>query len=61
MAIINGVIAAPLFVVVMIVSNNRSLMGDYVNCHAANILGWLTVAIMAVASIALFATGGISL
>ena len=60
-AIINGVIAAPLLVVVMIVSNNRSLMGDYVNGHAANILGWLTVAIMAVASIALFATGAISL
>jgi Mn2+/Fe2+ NRAMP family transporter len=36
-------------------------MGDYVNGHAANILGWLTVAIMAVASIALFATGAISL
>lgn len=60
MAVINGVIAAPLLVVVMIVSNSRRLMGDYVNDHAANILGWLTFAIMAVSSIALFATGGIS-
>ncbi len=59
-AVINGVIAAPLLIVVMIVANNRRLMGDYVNGYAANILGWLTVAIMAVASIALFVTGGIS-
>jgi NRAMP (natural resistance-associated macrophage protein)-like metal ion transporter len=59
-AVINGVIAAPLLIVVLIVSNSRRLMGDYVNGHAANILGWFTFALMAVASIALFATGGIS-
>jgi NRAMP (natural resistance-associated macrophage protein)-like metal ion transporter len=59
-AVINGVIAAPLLVVVMLVSRSRRLMGDYVNGHAANILGWLAFAVMAVASIALFATGGIS-
>jgi Mn2+/Fe2+ NRAMP family transporter len=59
-AVINGVIAAPLLVVVLIISNNRQLMGDYVNGHAANILGWITFVLMAAASIALFATGGIS-
>jgi NRAMP (natural resistance-associated macrophage protein)-like metal ion transporter len=59
-AVINGVIAAPLLVVVLIVSNNRHLMGDYVNGHVANILGWITFSLMAAASIALFATGGIS-
>jgi Mn2+/Fe2+ NRAMP family transporter len=36
-------------------------MGDYVNGKAAKILGWLTATIMAVAAIALFATGGVSL
>jgi hypothetical protein len=35
-------------------------MGEYVNGHAANILGWLTFALMSVATIALFATGGVS-
>ena len=59
-AVINGVIAAPLLIIVMIVSNSRRLMGNYVNGYAANILGWLTCAIMAIASIVLFATGGIS-
>jgi len=48
--------AAPLLVVVLIVSNNRHLMGDYVNGHVANILGWITFSLMAAASIALFAT-----
>jgi hypothetical protein len=36
-------------------------MGDHVNGSAAKILGWLTATIMAVAAIALFATGGVSL
>ena len=60
-AVINGVIAAPLLIVVLIVSSNRSIMGDYVNGRVAKFLGWLTFAIMAGASIALFATGGLSL
>jgi NRAMP (natural resistance-associated macrophage protein)-like metal ion transporter len=59
-AVINGIIAAPLLIVVLIVSNNRRLMGEYVNGHVANILGWITFALMAAGSIALFATGGVS-
>jgi len=59
-AVINGVIAAPLLIVVLIISNSQRLMGEYVNGHAANILGWITFALMAAASIALFATGGVS-
>jgi Mn2+/Fe2+ NRAMP family transporter len=59
-AVINGVIAAPLLVVVLVVSNNRQLMGRYVNGRVANILGWFTFILMAAASVALFATGGIS-
>jgi Mn2+/Fe2+ NRAMP family transporter len=59
-AVINGLITAPLLLIVLIIANNRRLMGDYVNGHAANILGGFTCALMVVASIALFATGGIS-
>jgi Mn2+/Fe2+ NRAMP family transporter len=44
----------------LIISNDQRLMGEYVNGHAANILGWLTFALMSVATIALFATGGVS-
>ena len=45
----------------MWVSGSRRLMGDYVNGTAAKLLGWTTTALMALAAIALFATGGISL
>jgi NRAMP (natural resistance-associated macrophage protein)-like metal ion transporter len=60
-AVLNGVIAAPFLIVVMKVSSNKRLMGDYVNGKAAKILGWTTAALMGVAAIALFATGGVSL
>jgi NRAMP (natural resistance-associated macrophage protein)-like metal ion transporter len=59
-AVLNGVIAAPFLVVVMFVSSNRKLMGEYVNGKAAKVLGWSTATLMAVAAVALFATGGIS-
>jgi Mn2+/Fe2+ NRAMP family transporter len=59
-AVINGVAAAPFLVVVMWVSSSRQLMGEYVNGKAAKILGWLTAAVMAVAAVAMFATGGVS-
>jgi Mn2+/Fe2+ NRAMP family transporter len=60
-AVLNGVAAAPFLVVVMWVSSSQRIMGDYVNGKAAKILGWLTAAIMAVAAIAMFVTGGVSL
>jgi Mn2+/Fe2+ NRAMP family transporter len=58
-AVINGVAAAPFLFVVMRVSSSHRLMGKHVNGLTANILGWLTAAIMAAAAIALFATGGL--
>jgi NRAMP (natural resistance-associated macrophage protein)-like metal ion transporter len=60
-AVINGIAAAPFLVVVMRVSSSRGIMGDFVNGKAANVLGWVTAVIMAVAAIALFATGGVPL
>lgn len=60
-AVINGVAAAPFLVVVMCVSGSRQLMGKYVNGKAATSLGWATTAVMTVAAITLFATGGVSL
>ncbi|HEY5023645.1 MAG TPA: Nramp family divalent metal transporter [Acidimicrobiales bacterium] len=59
-AVINGVAAAPFLVVVMWVSSDKRVMGDYVNGKAAKSLGWATAALMGAAAIALFATGGVS-
>jgi uncharacterized BrkB/YihY/UPF0761 family membrane protein len=61
LAVINGVVAVPFLVVVMRISSSSNLMGTYVNGKLANVLGWLTAAIMSAAAIALFVTGGISL
>ena len=55
-AVINGLISPPLLVVVMLVSNNRSIMGDKVNGPIANITGWVTVAVMFAAAIGMILT-----
>jgi len=55
-AVINGVTAPPLLVVVMLVSNNKRVMGRRKNGLGTNILGWLATAIMFVAAIGMFVT-----
>lgn len=52
-AMINGLLAVPLLVLVMLVSNNREAMGERTNGRRLNLLGWGTTAVMAVAAIAL--------
>jgi len=59
-AVINGVAAAPFLVVVMLIAGSRRLMGDYANGWLAKVVGWATAALMAVAAIGLFVTGGFS-
>jgi len=55
-AIINGLIAPPILVMVMLVSNNRRVMGERTNGWLLNLLGWGTALVMAVASVALITT-----
>ena len=57
-AVINGVVAPTLLVVVMLVSNNKRVMGDRTNGVATNIVGWLATAIMFAAACAMFVTWG---
>ncbi len=57
-AVINGVLAPPLLVMIMLVSNNHKVMGKRVNGRLTNIIGWSTAAIMSVAAIGMFATWG---
>ena len=53
--------AAPFLVVVMLIAGSRRLMGDYVNGKLAKAVGWATASLMAIAAIALIASGGIGL
>ena len=55
-AVINGLIAAPLLVLVMLVSNNRAAMGERTNGRLLNVVGWTTTIVMGVAAIALVVT-----
>jgi NRAMP (natural resistance-associated macrophage protein)-like metal ion transporter len=55
-ALVNGLAAGPFLIVVMLIAGNRELMGDYVNGRLASSLGWLTVAVMSAAAIALLVT-----
>jgi len=55
-AVINGVVAPPLLVLVMLIANNKKVMGKRTNGPFTNIVGWLAAAIMFAAAIAMIAT-----
>jgi len=55
-AVLNGLIAAPLLVLVMVVSNDRAALGDRTNGRLLNVLGWTTTAVMAIAAVGLIVT-----
>jgi NRAMP (natural resistance-associated macrophage protein)-like metal ion transporter len=57
-AVINGFLAPPLLVLIMLVSNNKAVMKERVNGVWMNVLGWATTAIMFGAAIALVLTWG---
>jgi len=46
-AIINGIIAVPLLIAVIKVANDKKILHTHTNQKLSNILGWITVAIMA--------------
>ena len=53
-AVLNGVVAVPLLIVLMLICNNRKIVKSKVNGRISNILGWLTVVIMASAVALMF-------
>jgi NRAMP (natural resistance-associated macrophage protein)-like metal ion transporter len=57
-AVINGVLAPPLLVMIMLVSNNKKVMGKRVNGKLTNFIGWITAAVMSAAALGMFLTWG---
>jgi Mn2+/Fe2+ NRAMP family transporter len=57
-AIINGVAAVPIMVMIMLMASRRSVMGEFVMTKTLALLGWLATAVMAAAAIGMFATWG---
>jgi NRAMP (natural resistance-associated macrophage protein)-like metal ion transporter len=62
-AVVNGLLAPPLLVLVMLVGNNRKIMGARVNGRWLNVLGWGATAVMTLAMLLFFwttlVTGGV--
>ena len=57
-ALVNGLIAPPLLVLVMLAANNRKIMGNETNGLMLNVLAWTTVGIMGAAGLAFVLRGG---
>lgn len=57
-AVINGVLAPPLLVLLMLIANNPRIMGERVNGRWLNLGGWITTLVMFAATLALFLTLG---
>ncbi|HWX42009.1 MAG TPA: divalent metal cation transporter [Blastocatellia bacterium] len=55
-AVINGLLAPPLLVIIMLIANNQTVMGKRTNRRLTNVLGWLTTVVMFAAAICLILT-----
>jgi Mn2+/Fe2+ NRAMP family transporter len=55
-AVINGVVAVPLMIVIMLMAMRRSVMGPFILPRPLWAMGWLSTVAMAVAVAAMFAT-----
>ena len=52
-AVINGVLAPPLILIVLLLTGDRTVMGNAVNSRTVAFLGWLTFVVMVVSAIGL--------
>ncbi len=52
-SVLNGLAAPPMLVMLMLVSNNRKIMGDQVNPGWSNLLGWVAVLAVSLGSLIL--------
>jgi Mn2+/Fe2+ NRAMP family transporter len=51
--VLDGVIAPVLIVLMLLLTSNRKLMGDYVNGWPTNVIGWLAAGVMVFADVAM--------
>jgi NRAMP (natural resistance-associated macrophage protein)-like metal ion transporter len=52
-AVLNGVLAPPLIVLVVLLSSDKKVMGELVNSRSAATLGWICAAVMSAAAISM--------
>ncbi|GAC1447971.1 MAG: divalent metal cation transporter [Ktedonobacterales bacterium] len=52
--VLDGIIAPGLVVLLLLLTSNRKIMGDFVNGAATRIIGWIAVGVLVAADLALF-------
>ncbi|WP_309606542.1 divalent metal cation transporter [Phenylobacterium sp.] len=57
-AVVNGVVAVPVMVLMMHLASHKPAMGDFKLHTGLKVVGWLATAVMAAAAVGLFATWG---
>lgn len=55
-AVVNGLLAPPLVVLVVLLTSDRKVMGSRINSRGAMVLGWICAAVMSAAALALLFT-----
>ena len=55
-AVVNGVVAAPLMVIIMLLASRRAVMGTFTLPLRLRVLGWTATAVMAAITVGMFAT-----
>jgi Mn2+/Fe2+ NRAMP family transporter len=56
-AVINGVVAVPLIVVIILIASRKSVMGAFTSSRPVVILGWIGAAVMGLAAVRMFMPG----
>jgi Mn2+/Fe2+ NRAMP family transporter len=56
-AVINGIVAVPLMVVIILLVSKKSVMGDFTASRALIVLGWIATAVMGAAAVRMFIPG----
>ncbi len=52
-AVLNGICAPPLLILIMLISGNKKIMGNHTNSRFSNIMGWIITIVMSLAAIGL--------
>lgn len=54
-AVLNGLLAPPLIILVVLLTSSRKVMGERVNPPLLRLLGWVTAFVIMLATVAMFA------
>ena len=54
--VVNGIVLPFVLIFMLLLINDRELMGEHVNSRAFNVVAWVTVAVMIALTLSMFVT-----